>query len=318
MTAAIKHPDQHRMVTIPGTRMDMPVRAPHPYGDHVPDVDESYSFRKPLVRALMYAIKEGENVMLVGDAGVGKTSLVEQLAAHTNTPLRRVNLHGETDTTLFVGRDKPTMVDGERTLVYQWGILAEAMSKGWWLLLDEIDAALQPVLFILQQVLEDGGKLLLEDGQGTVVRKHPDFRIFATANSVGIAGRNRLLYSGTMGRMNEATLDRFGVVLHVDPLDEKTEIEVLCAKVPKLDPDFAKAIVKIANDVRGQLQNEQLTCTFSTRRCIHWAKALDEFHPVHAAKMTILNKLNQDDYQVLEGVISRYFGPDNSKKSKKK
>lgn len=297
-------------ITVPGTDVvlqkcgDIAAMAP----GLIPEKDPHYAFRARYVEEIAFAIETRQNCLLVGDAGVGKSSIVEQLAALTRTPLRRANLHGESDTTIFVGRDKPTEINGVRQMVYEPGLLAEAMEQGYWLLLDEIDAALQPVLFVFQQVLEDQGKLILEDGKGTVVRKHPNFRIFATGNTVGIASRNRLLYSGTLGRMNEATLDRFGTVIHVEPLSPDIEKTVICSKVPDLDPDFVEAIVKIAGETRNQLQDEQLSCTFSTRRCLQWAQAMTRFHPLRAAKLTVLNKLNQDDYKVLEGVIQRFFG----------
>lgn len=296
-------------VRVPGTQVALPVRQ-GPKHALVPDLDPDYVFRPAYVAEAVYALKNRQNCLLIGDAGVGKTSLVEQLAALGNHPVRRVNCHGESDTTLFVGRDRPTEKDGVRQFVYELGILAEAMTEGYWLLLDEIDAALQPVLFVLQQVLEDDGKLLLEDGKGTVVRKHPDFRIWATANTVGIASRNRLLYSGTVGRMNEATLDRFGCVSHVQPMEPELEQKVLAAKHPDIDPDILGGMIKIANETRTQLKNEQLSCTFSTRRLLQWANAMGEFMPLHAARLTVLNKLNAEDYKVLEGVIKRYFGED--------
>lgn len=293
---------------VPGTGITLQQCVSNTAPDLIPDTDSNYIFRKQYVEEVAYAIERNQNCMLVGDAGVGKSSLIEQLGALAKRPVRRANLHGESDTTIFVGRDKPTEVNGVRQMVYERGLLAEAMEEGYWLLLDEIDAALQPVLFVFQQVLEEGGKLILEDGKGTVIRKHPDFRIFATANTVGIASRNRLFYSGTMGRMNEATLDRFGCVIHVEPLEPALEEKVICSKVPDLDEDFVKAIVRIANETRNQLKEEQLSCTFSTRRCLQWAEAMTRFHPLRAAKMTVLNKLNADDYKVLEGVVQRYFG----------
>ncbi len=293
-------------VTIPGTKVTLVKRdGTHPL---VPEIDPTYIFRPTLVEEVAFAIECKQNCMLVGDAGTGKSTLVEQIAAQTNHPLRRVNLHGETDTSLFVGREKPTEIDGKRTLEYRWGILATAMAEGQWLLLDEFDAGMQPVLFVLQSVLEDGGKLLLEDGLGTVVRKHPDFRIFATANTVGVASRNKLMYSGTMNRLNEATLDRFGAIIHVEALNAEDEEKLIAERVPALDRDFVQAIVRIARDVRSQLKNEQLACTMSTRRCLQWAQAMTMFHPVRAARLTFLNKLSAEDGAVLESVVQKFFG----------
>lgn len=275
----------------------------------VPAIDPGYVFRKNLVEEVAFCLESAENCMLIGDAGSGKSTLIEQIAAHLNRPLRRMNLNGESDTTVLLGRDYPvTHADGTRGMVYRKGPLAEAVERGYWVLLDEIDAALQPVLFALQQLLETDGKLVLEDTEGTVIRRHPAFRLFATANTVGIASRHRLLYSGTAQRLNEATLDRFGCLVFVNYMTSALEEKVIAQKVPTLDKDFIKAIVKIAGETRTNLQDDRLSCTFSTRRCIQWARAMTKFHPLRAAKLTVLNKLTEDDYKVLEGVIQRYFG----------
>lgn len=293
---------------IPGTGiyLDKVENYSHPL---IPAIDPTYVFRKDLVEELAYCLETGTNAILVGNAGSGKSSLVEQVAAVLNRPLRRVNVNGETDTTVLIGRDYPVISeDGTRMMVYRKGPLAEAFERGYWFLCDEIDAAMQPVLFVLQQMLEDDGKLVLEDCDGTVLKRHPGFRFFATGNTIGVAGRHRLMYSGTMQRMNEATLDRFGCILDVPYMPPAQEEDVIASKVPDLDRDFVKAIVKIANETRTSLKDDRLTCTFSTRRCIQWAQAITRFHPLRAAKLTVLNKLNVEDAKVLEGVIQRIFG----------
>ena len=278
----------------------------HPYKQ---TIDPDYVFRKELVQEVSYCLETNTNCMLIGDTGAGKSSLVVQMAAQLNRPLIRLNLNGESDTTVLLGRDYPTITpEGVRTMVYRRGPLAKAVEHGYWILLDEIDAALQPVLFCLQQVLEKDGHLVLEDTESTVIKRHPNFRFFATANTVGIASRHKLLHSGTMGRMNEATLDRFGVLIHVPYMEPTQEEVVISQNVPDLDEDFIKAIVRIANETRKNLQDDRLASTFSTRRCIDWAQAMTRFHPLRAATLTILNKLNQQDYKVVEGVIQRYFG----------
>lgn len=313
MVARTAVPETFDLVPVPGCiggdKAPLHIRrrngTPHPL---VPKLDPDYLFRSKLVEEVLYGIEANENVLLVGDAGTGKSSLVEQLAALANQPLRRVNLHGESDTTMLVGRDQPTEVDGQRTLRFVPGLLAVAMLEGYWLLLDELDAALQPVLFVLQGVLEDGGKLVLDDAGGTVIRKHPNFRLFATGNTIGIAGRNKLLYSGTMSRLNEATLDRFGMVVHVPPMAREDELKVLQKAVPDIQLPILEGVVNIAQEIRKQLKEEALTCTFSTRRCLQWVRAMRKFHPLRAARVSILNKLSAEDAKVVEGVIQRTFG----------
>lgn len=298
---------------IPGTgiHLDRVEGITHPL---IPEIISDYYFRKELVEEIAYCLETGTHCMLVGDAGVGKSSIIEQLAAQLNRPLRRLNMHGESDTTVLLGRDYPAIAeDGTRTLQFRRGPLPEAVSLGYWILIDEIDAALQPVLFCLQQILEENGKLVLEDAESTVLRPHAAFRFFATANSVGIASRNKLLYTGTMTRLNEATLDRFGAVVHVAPMEAQLEKKIIKRRVPALDDDFVEAIVRIAGEARKDLTNDRIACTFSTRRCLQWAQAMTRFHPIRAAQLTVLNKLSEDDYRVLEGVIQRFFGRPETK-----
>lgn len=293
---------------IPGTGI-LFSRSPVSEYPYQHEFDSDYVFRKELVQEVGYCLESGANCMLVGDTGFGKSSLIVQLACQLHRPLVRLNLNGESDTQVLLGRDYPGVTpEGVRQMIYRRAPLARAVELGYWILLDEIDAALQPVLFCLQQVLEEGGSLVLDDADGTVISKHPNTRIFATANTVGIAGAHKLLYSGTTHRLNEATLDRFNVVIHVPHPDPDLEELIISRKVPDLDSDFVKAIVRIAVETRRNLQDDRLSCTFSTRRCIDWARAMRRFHPLRAAKLTVLNKVGPDDAKVLEGVIQRFFG----------
>ena len=57
---------------------------------------------------------------------------------------------------------------------------------------DEYDAGRADVMFVIQRVLEVDGKLTLLD-QNQVINPHPYFRIFATANTVGLGDTTGLL-----------------------------------------------------------------------------------------------------------------------------
>lgn len=288
---------------IPGTNMSIAVRPEsHPL---VPVHNPGYQFRQDLVEKVLYGIESGEKVLLSGDAGVGKSSLVEQLASLSCTPLHRRNMHGATEPEEILGNFE-TPEAGK--LAYREAFLPTAMREGHWVLFDEIDSAEQPVLFVLQMVLEDQGALALPDPNNTVIRPHPNFRLFATANTVGRAGANRLLYSGTMRRMNEATLDRFGVVVFVEPPDAELEMEIIMNAVPGFNGAFAEGLVQAATKVRAALRGEELTTTLSTRRLIQWARAMKAgFRPLKAAEFTVLSKIGPDDHDAVKGIIDRVF-----------
>jgi cobaltochelatase CobS len=64
-------------------------------------------------------------------------------------------------------------------------------------------------MFVIQRVLEVSGRLTLLD-QNRVIRPHPAFRLFATANTVGL-GDTSGLYHGTQ-QINQGQMDRWSIV----------------------------------------------------------------------------------------------------------
>ena len=114
----------------------------------------------------------------------------------------------------------------------------------------------------------------------------------------------RSLYQGT-NLMNEAFLDRFRVY-HVDYLPQAEEIKVLVASVPKIRPEIASAMVKIANLVRESFKKEDVSSTFSTRRLIDWAEMYVRHGNLKkSATHIIYSKVSFEDAKVIDGLISR-------------
>lgn len=268
----------------------------------VPNLDSAYQF-PPEAAYLMQAIAHREHVMIVGPTGTGKSSLVMQLAANTNAPVRRCNLNGETTVSDFLGR---WTVRGKE-MAYSEGILPTAMKQGDWLLLDEIDAALPQILFVLQSVLEEAGKLVLLENEGEVITPHPDFRIIATANTIG-SGDESGLYAGTQ-ILNEAFKDRFATVIHLDYPDESTETAILNGKVSSVKKTAIKRMVRCARQVREAAKREECYCSFSTRRLLAFARKYAQIgNCSKALELTVLNKLGRDDQRVVAEIAQRNLG----------
>jgi midasin len=95
-----------------------------------------------------------------------------------------------TDVQEYLGSYVPDAVTGK--LGFQEGILVEAVRKGYWVILDELNLAPSEVLEALNRLLDDNRELHIVETQ-KVIKAHPAFRIFATQNPTeGYGGRKEL------------------------------------------------------------------------------------------------------------------------------
>jgi cobaltochelatase CobS len=279
----------------------------------VPDATP-YSFQR-ITSQVIDSIYAGDNVLLTGEAGTGKTSMIEQIASRINQPVLRVNLNGETRIGDFLGR--LNVIATANGSVTEWvdGILPTAMKNGYWLILDEIDMGEPNILSLLHPILEPNGRLVLKENKGEEVKPHAGFRIFGTANGVGSQGNRTDTYAG-VNQMNEAFLDRWHIIT-MPNLSEKVEIKVLRDRVKNILPKHAKRIVQFANMVRKGLENQAVSSGFSTRRCIQWAEKMALYrNPAKAAEAVFLCKVTPEDRIVLEKNIQVVFGGKGSRKAK--
>lgn len=232
----------------------------------VPKEQEHYRFQ-PFIADVIDSIHQAQSIILTGGTGVGKTTHITQLASKANQPLLRINFNGETRMSDLVG--KIQVIGGETKWID--GILPMAMRKGWWLLLDELDFAEPAVLSLLHPVLEEESMLVLKENSGEIIRPHKDFRLFATANSIGAMQERAGSYAGT-NEMNEAFLDRWQVIM-VENLKPKEEVNILRSVVPGLKPAWARRIANFAEKARsGDADVGYTGDNFSTRKSIAWAK----------------------------------------------
>ncbi len=279
----------------------------------VPTVQE-YRFQ-PFIKDVIDSIHANENVLLTGGTGVGKTTHIVQLAARIYQPLLRINFNGETRMSDLIG--KMTVINGET--IWVDGVLPTAMRHGYWILFDEIDFADPAVLSLLHPVLEQNPMLTLKENGGEIIKPHPLFRVFATANSIGAMSDRSSAYGGT-NTMNEAFLDRWQVLM-VDNLPEKEEIKVIRFEAPGINASVAKKMVKFASMARNQDFGEPGVMyggdNFSTRKMVSWAKkAALHRDPIIGAKKSWLDKMPQSEQDAMMRILMTHFGSRKPKTKK--
>jgi cobaltochelatase CobS len=165
-------------------------------------------------------------------------------------------------------------------------------------------------MFVIQRVLESSGRLTLLD-QSRVIKPHPAFRLFATANTVGL-GDTSGLYHGTQ-QINQAQMDRWSIVTVLNYLAHDKEVDIVLAKAPhfhnKDGRDTVNKMVRVADLTRNAFMAGDLSTVMSPRTVITWAENADIFQDVgFAFRLTFLNKCDELERSLVAEFYQRAFG----------
>ena len=207
---------------------------------HVPDIDPAYKFDPETTRAILAGFAHDRRVMVQGYHGTGKSTHIEQVAAHLNWPLIRVNLDSHVSRIDLVGKDAIVLKDGKQVTEFREGMLPWAIQRPIALVFDEYDAGRPDVMFVIQRVLEAQGKLTLLD-QNRVIQPNKWFRLFSTTNTIGL-GDTTGLYHGTQ-QINQGQMDRWSIVTTLNYLSHDVEAEIVLAKSPSYQTTEGKRTI---------------------------------------------------------------------------
>jgi cobaltochelatase CobS len=297
-----------------GIDSDLEVPAFSKPSEHVPDLDESYCFDRETTLAICAGFAFNRRVIIQGYHGTGKSTHIEQVAARLNWPCIRVNLDSHISRIDLVGRDAIVLRDGKQVTEFREGLLPWAIQRACALVFDEYDAGRADVMFVIQRVLEVDGKLTLLD-QNRVLRPHPSFRLFATANTVGL-GDTSGLYHGTQ-QINQGQMDRWNIVSILNYLPHDEELKIVLAKSPSYDTkegrEVTSAMVALADLTRAGFIAGDISTVMSPRTVITWAENARIFSDVaFAFKLTFLNKCDEVERPTVAEYYQRCFGTELS------
>jgi cobaltochelatase CobS len=273
--------------------------------EYVPTVDPSYVFPPEETKILLLGLEMKDRCLLVGGTGTGKTSLVEQIAARLNYNVVKINFDGCVTRQDLIGE---WVVQGKQ-MVFQYGILVHAFKMpGTIIILDEWDTISGECSFVIQRPLQkDDGKILIMETGGELIPIHPDNVIVATANTCG-QGDDTGLYSHGTKVQNYSQLNRFGITIRMNYLEESKEIEMIQKRFPALAAQECSALVKAVNAVRDAYMNNTISAPLSPRDLINWAdKYIRLGDPERAAKYCFMNRMPEEDAIAVKSLIQRIF-----------
>ena len=280
--------------------------------EYVPDIDKHYKFDRDTTLAIIAGFKYNKKVIIHGYHGTGKSTHIEQIAARLNWPCIRVNLDSHISRIDLIGKDAIVLKNNKQVTEFQEGILPWSMQNPVALVFDEYDAMRPDVAFLMTKVLEsEGGLTLLEKNK--VIKPNNYFRLFATANTIGL-GDTTGLYTGTQ-QINQAQLDRWNIVTTLNYLSLENEMEIILAKNKNFNNLKGKEkisnMIKVASLTRKGFIAGDISTLMSPRTVLHWAENIEIFKDTgYAFRVTFLNKCDEIEKNIIAEYYQRCFGED--------
>ena len=295
-----------------GIDTDMEVDAFSKKNEFVPEIDKDYKFDRDTTLAILAGFKYNKRVIVHGYHGTGKSTHITNVAARLNWPCIRVNLDSHISRIDLIGKDAIVIKDGKQVTEFQEGILPFAIQNSVALIFDEYDAMRPDVAFLMTKVLEaEGGLTLLEKNK--VIKPNNYFRLFATANTIGL-GDTTGLYQGVQ-QINQGQMDRWNIVTTLNYLKFDKELEIILAKAKNFSTKEGKEVVsnmiKVADLTRKGFVNGDISTVMSPRTVMHWAENSEIFKDVgYAFRVTFLNKCDDVEKNIIAEYYQRCFGDD--------
>lgn len=258
-----------------------------------------------LLEHLLQDFLIGNNLLLVGNQGVGKNKIADRLLQLMNRPREYIQLHR--DTTVQTLTVQPAVKGG--IVTYEDSPLVKAVKNGHVLVIDEADKAPTHVTCILKTLVENG-EMILSDGRKIlpagktadpafkedVIVTHPDFRMIVLANRPGFP---------FLGNDFFAALGDLFSCHSVDNPSIESEIFLLQKYGPDVPRGVLDTLVSAFGELRTMADVGQLSYPYSTREVVNIVKHLQRFPEENMSEL-IGNVLDFDKYspEALEQVTA--------------
>ncbi len=233
---------------------------------------------------LLGLVQEGHNnLLLVGPAGSGKTTLAKNLAQALGLEFGFISLSAGVTETHLMGRTLPQS-DGSWKFVPSRFVTV--YENGGVYLLDEIDAADANVMVAINAALANG---VLVTPDGSTHHRHDKCIIVAAANTWGRGGD--LMYVGR-NQLDASTLDRFCLATIFVTYDEELESSLVKAALAK---EAATELIEWITTLRSAISRNRLRRVASTRLVVSSIRALRAGKDLQTVKSRFLQDWSADE-----------------------
>lgn len=231
-------------------------KAAHPLAALIPDKGFADEYVSRSIRGmrdldiLKYAHQEKKNVLLEGDTGPGKTSMVLAYCAVEGVPLVTVQCNGGIDPNSFFGG--PVYDPDTGGVKWQDSAVTEVIRYGGCLYLDEPNFMVPKTSAVLHGLLDKRRQITIMEKGNEMIKAADDLFIVGAYNDA---------YEGTRP-LNAAFKNRFKMKLHID-YDRDVESKLVCMPV----------VLDMADKLRSSRKAGDLDTPVSTNMLIE----LEEF-----------------------------------------
>jgi MoxR-like ATPase len=245
------------------------------------------------VRGICGAVTAGDirAVLFHGPAGTGKTISCKLVCQETAMPIMDVINCTENLDEFVLGKFIPE----EDKIVFKESHVTKAIRYGGAVVFEEINFAKPQYLAFLNSLLDDNGFVRLDNGE--VVRRHPNFRFFATMN---------LGYFGTK-ELNQALYNRFNVILELAALSDEAIAKMLTARVPECS-DKVDKLLGVYHKLKKKIDSEELDIVISPRNLENWVRLAKYEGYLASAEKTVIPiaKCDRAMEDTIRGILMLY------------
>lgn len=266
------------------------------------DIDPDFFVEPEWFPTLLGFVERSQPVLLIGPSGSGKTEAVERVFAKRDQPLQIISCTPSMTADDFEGTIE--LKDGNTVFVPS--ACAEAVSKGYGLLLDEVDAAPAEACYSLYRALDGKDMRIARKGYEGSITPHKNFRAVGTQNTEG-RGDDRGIHHGRSFQ-DEAFLDRWANFIRVDYLPQETELAIVCKRTG-LPKKKAEKVLKVAIELRRAFANDQIMLCMTMRRTLAVAANIAAgMVPEDAWQFAVVNRAISNDAQDIADLVNRIYG----------